>query len=100
MAKKYKLGKDLWTKIHKKAMKANNYKRKKKFIKFVKDVHDSIQCSECKGHMRNYIKEEPFTDYLDAKDGLFYWSVKFHNAVNERIGKDILPYQDAFKLYR
>jgi hypothetical protein len=100
MAKKYKLDKTLWFKIHKKAMNANNYKRKKKFIKFIKKIHDSIKCSECKSHMRQYIYNEPFVDYLDMKDGLFNWSWNFHNAVNNRINKDMVSYQDAYNMFK
>lgn len=99
MKKKYKLGNELWTMIHKKAIKADNYKRKKKFIKLIKNIHDSIECSECKGHMRKYIEEEPLINYLDFENGLFVWSWKFHNEVNKRLKKDLITYKDAYEIY-
>lgn len=97
---KYKLGPELWKKIHKKAIKANrSTKRKKKFIKFINKVYKSIECDECKGHLRQFMDNEPIIHYLDIDHGVFTWTWRLHNAVNDRVGKEMIDHDDAFSMY-
>ena len=56
-------------------------------------------------HAHDYLMEHPMEPYRDIKDdsgipcGMFMWSWEFHNAVNERLGKKVIDYNDAYELY-
>lgn len=101
MAKKYELGPKLWYKIHRKAIKAKGRKKKvKKYVKFIFKIYHSIKCEDCKGHLRKFMGENPLHMYCDSKDGLFIWSWKLHNDVNQRIDKNIIDYDRAKALYK
>ena len=49
----------------------------------------------CKKHADEWISKNP-PDYLN----LFDWSIRFHNAVNERIGRPQLTTEDARRLWK
>lgn len=95
-----KLDKHLWKKIHKRAMNAKDDRKKKKFIKFIKKIYRSIKCNECKGHLKRFLKNELLIFYYYVDDGFFIWSWKLHNDVNGRTNKEIMNYEDAFRLYK
>lgn len=95
-----KLDKYLWDKIHRKAARAKDDNKKQKYVTFMKKVYKSIKCSECKGHMKNFLRKEQLISYYHIDNGFFIWSWKFHNDVNNRIGKSIISYEDAYKRHK
>lgn len=75
------------------------------YINFITDIIDKLPCLDCRKHAQKYLKNEPpqtyrfYEDEKGHKNGMFYWSWKFHNSVNIRLGKDLLQYDDALSMY-
>lgn len=99
----------LWDKIHLTALKCRTPEDVARFSIWIWDVCKNLPCSECKYHMLHYILQNPPQDCV-VDTGLigsekaheqvaFYWSWKFHNEVNARIGKPEVPYEVAFDRY-
>lgn len=58
-----------------------------------REVLPRLPCGDCRGHAIDYLKAHPVgTDY-------FAWTVAFHNAVNERLGKPSTTVDDARALW-
>ena len=49
----------------------------------------------CKVHLDAFVKENP-PDWRD----FFTWTIHLHNDVNDRIGKKLIPVEDALKLWK
>jgi len=101
-----KLDAKLWQKIHKKAMECKNDSSKKQFNKYIKKLYSKIECPECKGHMKKFMKRERIKDHynmysdMGEHNGMFVWTWKLHNDVNARTGKRIIPYEEAYNMYK
>jgi hypothetical protein len=61
----------------------------------------TIPCDNCAKHFRAYMDKYKSQMYniCSSKDTLFKFLVDIHNKVNERLGKPIVSYEDAYKLY-
>jgi hypothetical protein len=55
-------------------------------------------CVECRGHAMEYLAKYPFPSGGDAFS-LFRWTIDFHNAVNMRLEKEFISYEDAKKMW-
>lgn len=53
-----------------------------------------LPCFWCRLHFSQVLAENPIPD-----TGLFKWSVDVHNIVNEKLGKPIVPYEEALKFW-
>jgi hypothetical protein len=92
---------ELWKKIHITAFKCTDLK---KFSEWIWDVCKDLPCSECKYHMLGYIQNNPPNNLIPTSSDVeiniaFYWSWKFHNAVNSRLGKPEYAYESALAYY-
>ena len=60
-----------------------------------------LPCDTCKEHATNYIEEKKhlLSDICKTQETLFEFFVDFHNYVNERLGKPIVSYNEAKRLY-
>ena len=97
-------GNNLWTYLHYSAM---NYPDQPS-AQEVEDMKNwlcalstTIPCAECKKHYRGYIeKSKPQLDNICSnKDNLFRFLFELHNKVNARLGKPVLTYEQAVKMY-
>lgn len=102
-------GPGLWFSIHLLALNAEDANSKKYFIKYIQMLCDNIKCSKCKNHLIDYVEKNPpedcwgITPKIDEKTkctGMFYWSWKFHNAVNLRLDKPVITLADAYKIVK
>lgn len=98
------VGPGSWNVIHRQAFSAQTPEKEKQFILLMKDICYGFPCKVCRGHCTEYIKNHPMEDYIgsviDGKRlGLFIWSWKFHNAVNERLRKPIMSWMTVLTLY-
>lgn len=68
---------------------------------FILGIPVTLPCEKCKPHAQAYImKNTEFLDIIcDGRNNLFKFFVDFHNTVNYRLGKPILTYDQAYKLY-
>lgn len=89
-------GPGLWRGKHLSAKRANkNAMLKQAFIEDIEYLCDNFFCDYCKTHFIAYLAVNHPSKYLLLEDGMFKWSVDFHNSVNERLGKPILTYEQA-----
>jgi hypothetical protein len=64
---------------------------------FIYSIGELIPCEECKKHFKSSI--ENFPPNTNSRELFFKWGVDIHNKVNERIGKKIINYAEAKKIY-
>lgn len=62
-------------------------------------MQEFMQCSECKDHFGEYLFNEPPEDEAHRIDGLFYWAVRFLNAVSERIGHALYDIRILYPMF-
>ena len=82
-------GPRLWAEIHSTAAKSSPAK----FRKYLGTLPPRIPCEDCRYHFRSYVFTNPLLDFEDP----MIWSIDFHNAVNRRLGKKVLTYQEAYE---
>ena len=104
------IGPGIWYIIHSQALSdLYHEENKEEYVLLINSIADNFPCDLCKIHFKQYIKEHPIEDYFNIKltdidnsdnIGLFYWSWKYHNSVNTRLGKDILSFNTALSIYK
>jgi CCR4-NOT transcription complex subunit 1 len=65
----------------------------RRILKFV----SKLPCNECKTHAIQYCQQNLPT--LQSSEDLQMWVVKFHNHVNDMLGKPIISFQSYRILY-
>ncbi len=91
-------GPGTWVMIHIMSMNCDNSSRDC-FIAFVDRVLSRLPCKKCRKHAIEYAEKHPLNDIEDTRD-LFRWSWRFHNEVNQRLGKKEMSYEDAYNMYK
>ncbi len=91
----------IWFTMHLIAFNANNLNEKKQCMNIIKLICNSLPCQTCRGHAKEYIKNNPMEEHVKNNDplSLFIWTWTFHNTVNNRLGKNILSYEVAYHIY-
>jgi hypothetical protein len=56
-----------------------------------------LPCAECRGHATRYVLRRP--PNLASTDALQAWVWGFHNAVNRRLGRPAVSYEEYRRLY-
>lgn len=57
----------------------------------------SLPCEECRIHARDYARRHP-PDF-SSSDAYQTWAWRFHNAVNQRLGKPIMSAKEYREVY-
>jgi hypothetical protein len=97
-------GPGIWYCIHMMARDCNNEQKKMKFKEFIEQVIHNLPCQTCTDHATEYYRSHPLNDYWNIKEhgedvGLFKWTWTFHNAVNNRLNKPYISWENAKMLY-
>jgi hypothetical protein len=93
-------GPGIWFTIHTLAAEAKTDNDKKDVIKHIRCLQRKFPCAECKDHFGAYLEKHPPEETLGkAEDSLFLWTVNFHNAVNYRLKKPQVSYEEAKSIY-
>jgi hypothetical protein len=96
------IGPGTWYTIHTLAAEAKTNEDKRDVIKHIRTLQRKFSCSDCKGHFGEYLATHPPEETLGAsqsEDSLFLWTVNFHNAVNYRLRKPQVSYEEAKSIY-
>lgn len=94
-------GPGMWYTIHVTAIKMGQ----DTFLSWIYIIINSIPCLDCRQHAVVYLSEDPPSGYKDVYTtdgepiGMFKWSWKFHNSVNQRLNKPIIDFDTAYKMY-
>ena len=95
----------IWFVFHNLARRIITENDKDCLMKVVYKTVDDFRCSACRGHAIEYLNSHSVDDYWTRVNdygedvGLFEYFWEFHNAVNLRIGKPVLNWDDAYQLY-
>lgn len=98
-------GPPMWRRIHSTARAAIIPSKKADFPRFLRDTINSIPCPNCHKHAKQYVSEHPLDSYMNMVDekgneiGLFKYTWEFHNAVNVRLRKAFMSWENALRLY-
>lgn len=65
----------------------------------VKAIPIEVPCAKCKDHAQDFISRNNIELACKSRENLFIFFVNFHNAVNKRLGKPIMPLEDAKRIY-
>jgi len=92
-------GKHLWGFLHTMTISdfsfpEANLRTQKPIVTNIKMVVNVIPCADCKAHFLQHLSTIDHVD-LYKSNSLFYWTIDFHNKVNEKLGKPILSYTEA-----
>ncbi len=97
-------GPGAWFVIHVMALDATTLAKKRSFYNMMEAVVPKIQCTKCRGHAIEYLEKYPpkktmFSTHEGQDVSMFRWSWVFHNRVNVRLGKPIIPFEQAYNIY-
>lgn len=67
---------------------------------FIMSLPHVIPCTTCSEHFQKVLESIPVDNHLTGKDDLFRWSVEVHNAVNARLDKPKVAYDDALQHWK
>lgn len=78
-------GAGLWFGFH--AMTSGESTREERLVlcKKIRRTAVIFKCSECRVHFQAYLQSNPPEETVDTPAGLFFWTVEFRNAVQQRI---------------
>lgn len=106
-----RLGAGYWVLGHSKTIRMTTKALALEYPRFVRELCDLLRCHICTDHCKQYLTDNPPDDpiYLEMKtvagdgkeylSGPFFHFWNFHNAVNIRLGKPVISYADAYKMY-
>lgn len=86
----------IWHSIHSTSAWASDAKRIEYFSSWIREaITGRLSCDNCKTHAFDYIDANP----PENCDDPFLWAWRFHNNVNERLGKEIVSLKEAVHLW-
>lgn len=85
-----------WDIMHLKTFAINSHQDKLDFIELFYFIINTLKCANCVGHANMYVTAHPIEAHID---NLAEYMVDFHNAVNERLGKPVIPFEEARNMY-
>ena len=92
-------GPGYWAAMHIDSFKAKTYEEKITAANTIARLITTFPCSKCKKHGTEYASHHPLIHPINDGDplSLFRWVWKFHNTVNQRIGKQVTSFDEAVK---
>jgi len=69
--------------------KVDHYRR------FLNNLQEELPCPECSEHCYEYLRNNGITKKIDLHE----WATKFHNSVNERLGKKTFTTSETKRFY-
>lgn len=86
-----------WLQYHYDSLFADqNPERRLHFIDRLNYHKEIFPCEKCINHYKKYILENP----PEKEQYMFVYTWKFHNAVNVRLGKPTMDFDDYIRIYK
>lgn len=85
-----------WTAMHSLAARIRDESDKIVLAKYIKMLSETMGCTYCRDHCKEYLKEHPLRASWDR---LFPWTIDFHNEVNLHLGKPFMELNEAVRIY-
>lgn len=91
---------ELWKKLHTNALTYKDSKPNPYLTTFTNQVprFNGRSGCKCQEFWVKWVKSNPPS--YGAEDQYFNWTVNAHNAVNTKLGKKLLSYEEAKQLYQ
>jgi hypothetical protein len=89
-----KWGPHTWATIHSFALRSDTLETIDSFLLFLTTLGTLIPCSVCRNDFADYLRSN-----RPISGSAFKWTIDFHNHVNRKIGKPIVNYEQALKLW-
>lgn len=83
-----------WKTLHAIASHCDTTQERDVFVRYMTGLQDALPCKSCRLHATEYITTHPIPE-----SSFFAYTVAFHNAVNERLGKPKVSEDDARKQF-
>jgi len=88
-------GTGIWIAKHLDAAEADTPVKSDLFCKQIRHICSNLPCPSCINDAMSYIAANPPEKSTDV----FVWMHGFHNHVNQKLGKPLMPYAEARDLY-
>lgn len=91
-------GPGCWFVLHLNSFQARDISSQTEFVRFLRNLIQHLPCEHCRGHATRYLLDNPPERFIGRQDSqgdsmpLLEYTWRFHNAVNQRLGKSQLPY--------
>jgi Erv1 / Alr family len=69
------------------------------FKAFMSCLRYAIPCPKCRNHLSGNLEQIDIDKFLYIPEGIFDYTVRLHNSVNEQLGRPILSVEDARSIY-
>lgn len=96
----------VWWSLHTQAYNSMTKELAQNFEQAVlRPVIGNLFCDKCRYHGTKYMDNIPYSAFKHIQDeygryiGPFLYVHKFHNTVNERIGKPLMPWDEALEIF-
>jgi len=94
----------VWYVLHTNAIDTNTRREQQFFIQEFYRIINKLKCDECRRHAAEYARNHNIRSVIDVispnkRNGLFYYTWQFHNAVNRRIGKRTITFEEAWDTF-
>jgi len=89
---------ELWKELHARALHHQEDHDIAYLMNFTRSIPRYTSGCHCKEFFTNWHRQNP-VEY-GPNHAYFKWTVRAHNAVNVKLGKPELSYEDAFQLYQ
>ena len=89
-----------WWMMHTLGKRAVDDAGKQAFINYLNLLAQEFPCGKCRGHINEYLSTHPFSDLAGLGElQMLKWSWLFHNAVNTRLGKPYVTWEDCLEMF-
>ena len=92
-------GPGIWFEFHTMATLSSTVETIDIYIDHVKSIIDRLPCMKCRRDSQEYFDNDNPSKYKETTNGMFYWSWKFHNTVNVKLGKPLLEWDTGISMY-
>lgn len=98
-------GPGVWLSIHILAIDSVNDLAIDFFMAWIDKMVYRLTCPTCVKHATEYLSKNPMEPYINyvnnkgVRSGMFVWSWKFHNSVNDRLDKEVISFENAYNMY-
>lgn len=110
LKKDFDLGKiqcGYWFVIHKWPISTKSREERIAYCAFISFTAEEFICAECRGHVADFVKNDPPIQYIDSAENMFFWSWKLHNSATEHANlkrkpenrKQPMPFEEAKNMW-
>lgn len=94
-------GPHIWNLLHAIPYRIYYLEKIQEAINLINNIYLVLPCEECHNHTKNYLQNNKLTisneiDLTKSKEEISLYLFNFHNEINKKLGKEILP---SFEIY-